>query len=97
MGSRIRQLEDAVAILQSNVSSEPHPLLCDELLSIKYGPEIHRKGVANEPARITSLDALDALGTLTINDVGQVKYYGRSAGSEVGWVRFFPSYSNTDT
>lgn len=34
MSDRIRQLEDALAILQSTVSKEPHPLLDRELLKL---------------------------------------------------------------
>ncbi|RDB22452.1 putative transcriptional regulatory protein C1F7.11c [Hypsizygus marmoreus] len=82
MGQRIRQLEDALAIFQSGVSSETHPLLQDQFLAIKFGPD---KGPAlerEEPSRDNSLDSIDALGTLTIGDHGQVKYFGRSAGSE---------------
>ncbi|GLB33705.1 putative fungal specific transcription factor [Lyophyllum shimeji] len=82
MGQRIRQLEDALAIFQSGVSSEPHPLLRDELLAIKFGPDVgqpvERKGLI----RKSSVDSIDALGTLTIGDHGEVKYFGRSAGSE---------------
>ncbi|KAF9035552.1 fungal-specific transcription factor domain-containing protein [Panaeolus papilionaceus] len=39
MSNRIRQLEDALAILQSMVSDQRHPLLTDELLRIKFGSE----------------------------------------------------------
>jgi len=84
MGGRIRQLEDALAIFQSGVSSETHPLLRDELLAIKFGPEIaHHGEVPKPPPKELSLDAIDALGTLTIGNSGEAKYFGRSAGSEV--------------
>ncbi|KAJ6599161.1 fungal-specific transcription factor domain-containing protein [Mycena vulgaris] len=83
MGQRIRQLEDALAIFQASTgSNDNHPLLRDELLSIKFGPE---KGSVPEKqirARETSIDSIDALGTLTIGDDGEGKYFGRSAGSE---------------
>ncbi|KAJ7228762.1 fungal-specific transcription factor domain-containing protein [Mycena pura] len=83
MGQRIRQLEDALAIFQASTgSNESHPLLRDELLSVKFGPE---KGSLPEkqtkPSEI-SADAIDALGTLTIGDDGEGKYFGRSGGSE---------------
>ncbi|KAJ6509940.1 fungal-specific transcription factor domain-containing protein [Mycena vitilis] len=87
MGQRIRQLEDALAIFQASTgSNDTHPLLRDELLSIKFGPE---KGPSPEKpikARQPSLDSIDALGTLTIGDDGEGKYgkyFGPSAGSEV--------------
>ncbi len=81
MGQRIRQLEDALAIFQAGVSNECHALLQDDLLAIKFGPE---NGKAPEKrSSDLSADAIDALGTLTIGDNGEAKYFGRSAGSEV--------------
>lgn len=80
MGNRIRQLEDALAILQSSVSSEPHALLRDELLGIKFGPE--KCCINKEELQKDTADAIDAFGMLTIGEQG-AKYYGPSAGSEV--------------
>ncbi|KAJ6538585.1 fungal-specific transcription factor domain-containing protein [Mycena sp. CBHHK59/15] len=83
MGQRIRQLEDALAIFQASTgSNETHPLLRDELLSVKFGPE--KGSVPDKLAKRkeTSMDSIDALGTLTIGDDGEGKYFGRSAGSE---------------
>lgn len=88
MGQRIRQLEDALTIFQSGVSSETHPLLRDELLAVKFGPEV-RTGQNSQntemdpPADQAVTDTMDALGTLSIGDGGASKYFGRSAGSEV--------------
>jgi hypothetical protein len=82
MGQRIRQLEDALAIFQSGVTNETHPLLADDLLGIKYGLEV-RNPVDAVPSRDTVAETMDALGTLTIGDGGESKYFGRSAGSEV--------------
>jgi hypothetical protein len=79
MAQRIRQLEDALAIFQTSVSNEVHPLLQEELLSIKYGPETQSPSSPND----NSQELADALGTLTIGQHGEVKYFGRSAGSEV--------------
>ncbi|KAF7301357.1 Zn(2)-C6 fungal-type domain-containing protein [Mycena indigotica] len=84
MGQRIRQLEDALAIFQSSTgSNETHPLLRDELLSIKFGPE---KGTATDkqpkPRETATTEPIDALGTLTIGDDGEGRYFGPSAGSE---------------
>ncbi|KAJ7283756.1 fungal-specific transcription factor domain-containing protein [Mycena rebaudengoi] len=84
MGQRIRQLEDALAIFQASTgSNESHPLLRDELLSIKFGPE--KSSVPPKPKlRESSIDSgVNALGTLTIDDDGAGKYFGPSAGSEV--------------
>ena len=93
MSERIRQLEDALAIFQSGVSNERHPLLRDELLTIKFGPEV-RRTVDEENSRDSLAESIDALGTLTIGDHGETKYFGRSGGSEVrslmgDFVQFF--------
>jgi len=84
MSNRIRQLEDALAILQSSVSDQRHPLLTDELLKIKFGSEAidSRNGAANDDENAT-MKSIDALGTLTLGSSGEVQYFGRSAGSEV--------------
>lgn len=84
MGQRIRQLEDALTIFQSGVSSETHPLLREELLGIKFGPEVHTgQSTETDPHNDPVKDTMDALGTLSIGDGGASKYFGRSAGSEV--------------
>lgn len=82
MGQRIRQLEDALAIFQAGVSNEPHPLLRPELLSIKFGPERLHASDKDKSPREHFVDSIDALGTLTIGERGDAKYFGRSAGSE---------------
>lgn len=79
MGQRIRQLEDALAILQSDVSTETHPLLANQALPIikpKSGPG--PDAVKDELA-----ETLNGFGTLAIGDSGEVKYFGAIAGSEV--------------
>ncbi|KAF9263504.1 hypothetical protein L218DRAFT_927132 [Marasmius fiardii PR-910] len=83
MGQRIRQLEDALAISQSSLSNEPHPLLRDELMSIKFGPERHITTLTNHALKSsTSSDSLNVPGTLTFGEPGEAKYFGRSAGAE---------------
>lgn len=79
MGQRIRQLEDALAILQSSVSTEPHPLLTNQMLPVEPKSSL---GSSNSMNELT--DTLDGFGTLTIGDSGEAKYFGASAGSEVG-------------
>lgn len=84
MSTRIRQLEDALAILQASVADERHPLLSDDLLKIKFGGEALDHKPPPEPAEQTSTkEAIDALGTLALGEDGNVTYFGRSAGSEV--------------
>jgi hypothetical protein len=81
MGQRIRQLEDALAIFQSGVSTETHPLLQDHLLGVKFGPEV-RTSDEPVPHRDPIAESVDAFGTLTIGDHGESKYFGPSGGSE---------------
>ncbi|KAF8901817.1 fungal-specific transcription factor domain-containing protein, partial [Mucidula mucida] len=81
MSTRIRQLEDALAILQASVSSDRHPLLNDDLLRVKFGAEAAKQQQA-EPLLPPENQAIDALGTLTLTDAGDMRYFGRSAGSE---------------
>lgn len=82
MSQRIRELEEALAIFQSGLSTAPHPLLREELLSIKFGPELQQPEEP-QPSEDTISDTLDAFGTLAIGDNGESRYFGRSGGSEV--------------
>ncbi|KAF8229501.1 hypothetical protein L208DRAFT_1480574 [Tricholoma matsutake] len=87
MSNRIRRLEDALAILQSTVSDERHPLLEDDLLKIKFGSEALDGRQADQGSKehtAKQSQSIDALGTLSLGDSGEVKYFGRSAGSEAG-------------
>jgi hypothetical protein len=102
MGQRIRQLEDALTIFQSSVSNECHPLLREELLSIKFGPEkgYFPEGEQQSMRKLSVESTIDALGTMTIGDQGEAKYFGPSAGSEVGilhWQRIRLSLIITQT
>lgn len=83
MGHRIRELEDALSIYQSSVSNEPHPLLQDDLLRIKFGPERRQLHDEKPISKPSTENTLHALGTLTIGERGDGKYFGPSAGSEV--------------
>lgn len=89
MSDRIRQLEDALAILQSTLTVDPHPLLQRDLLKIKSSIELHA-AVNDDDADGAQEDGdgedsqyIDAFGTLAIRDDGAATFYGRSAGSEV--------------
>ena len=83
MSHRIRQLEDALAIFQSAVSEEPHALLSDELMKIKFGAEALPRSKKMEEDEERTQQTIDAIGTLTLNESGAGAYFGRSAGSEV--------------
>ncbi|KAG6860918.1 hypothetical protein C0995_006042 [Termitomyces sp. Mi166 len=100
MSDRIRQLEDALAILQSTQTRDPHPLLSRELLKIKSIIELHAAGETvddassyrNEEEDVEESQTIDAFGTLAIRDDGAATFYGRSAGQE-GEVSATPSPS----
>jgi hypothetical protein len=87
MSDRIRQLEDALTIMNTAMSEDPHPLLHRDLLKIKSSIELHSaadgKGVAGMPEEVEESQYIDAFGTLAIRDDGAATFYGRSAGSEV--------------
>ncbi|KAJ3921626.1 fungal-specific transcription factor domain-containing protein, partial [Lentinula edodes] len=110
MSSRIRALEDALAIFQASVSSERHPLLEDELLKIKFGSEVKDSeddsvildsqgeksttaGVTTSLNRSVDTTTLDAFGTLTLGEEGEMKYFGRSAGSETLILTISPAHA----
>ncbi|TDL15877.1 hypothetical protein BD410DRAFT_777607 [Rickenella mellea] len=79
MGERIRQLEDALAMLQSRVSDETHPLLRDELLSLKVRkPEDERERQIGSGSE----EFVDAFGTLSISDKGSSMFFGAAGGTE---------------
>jgi len=79
MGQRIRQLEDALTIIQATVSSEPHPLLRDEY-KVKFSFELSEDDdVTQEPAS----ELADELGTLHLSEGGRARYLGGSGGTEV--------------
>lgn len=89
MSDRIRQLEDALAILQASMGSrEPHPLLHRDLLGIKSGLELHAAntsgtGLEQQPSTKEDESALDIFGTLAVRDDGRATFFGSSAGQEV--------------
>lgn len=89
MSDRIRQLEDALAILQSSISRETHPLLRRELLDIKSGLTLHSatnlkpSQPGSEEVQDEEGSYVDAFGTLAVRDDGAATFYGRSAGTEV--------------
>ena len=92
MSNRIRQLEDALAILQSSVTDQTHPLLSDELIKVKFGSEsINARDPPTSDEDHATQKSIDALGTLTLGSSGKLQYLGRSAGSEVGSLFLIPT------
>lgn len=89
LSSRIRQLEDALAGLQAKHSTEPHPLLHDDLVSTdelreSLGDEGGDFVDDSPPAPMGQTgEVIDALGTLSISDHGISRFFGPTGGSEV--------------
>jgi hypothetical protein len=86
--SRVRDLEDALRTAHAKNSSEPHPLLSDDLMRVKAPLQreaplrnptiIHQQEEENNP------DVIDSFGTLAINGAGHTIYHSGFANS---WVR----------
>ncbi|KAH0836884.1 hypothetical protein J3R83DRAFT_8685 [Lanmaoa asiatica] len=82
MSERIRQLEDALGDLQAQRSTEPHPLLREDLLGVNHKDDEpflppDEAGIPSHPQEV-----LDAFGTLSITDHGISRFFGPTGGSE---------------
>ena len=80
MGDRIRQLEDALAVLQATTSKEPHPLLCDNAIIVDIESPDDRP-LESEDEGATEVSA--ALGTLSVSDHGVSRFFGSTGGSDL--------------
>lgn len=84
-------MEDALASLQAQHSSEPHPLLHEDLIvhddmeEHPVGDESMGTGGAGGggPNSSAAPDVIDAFGTLSISDHGISRFFGPTGGSEV--------------
>ncbi|KAF7345605.1 hypothetical protein MVEN_01579500 [Mycena venus] len=84
MSDRILHLEDALAVIQSTVTTEPHPLLTRELLKIKSSIELHSANEGEDEKALSDSEYIDAFGTLAIREDGAATFYGRrSTQSEI--------------
>ncbi|KAG5650570.1 hypothetical protein H0H81_011777 [Sphagnurus paluster] len=87
LATRVRQLEDALRVCHSQLSTERHPLLSDELLRIKAPlqrePTVRIPAPSNDTAEgeEQNPDVVDAFGTLSIGVSGESKYFGHIANS----------------
>ncbi|KAG8719634.1 hypothetical protein FRC08_002362 [Ceratobasidium sp. 394] len=88
---RISSLENALGTLQAAHSSQPHPLLREDLLELKapLGTELapnhlkrRRTDESDGAEPEQEPEVLDALGTLTIESEGRSIFYGGTAGAE---------------
>lgn len=90
MGERIRQLEDALAILQAKYSNEPHPLLHDENSITAATPEQEEEMPITEPSSSSAApddQVIEAFGTLSMLEHGVSRFFGPTGGTEVSDTR----------
>ncbi len=86
--ARVRDLEDALRTAHALNSTEPHPLLTDDLLRVKA--PLQREAPPRNPTTINQQeeennpDVIDSFGTLAINGAGHTSYHSQFANS---WVR----------
>jgi len=87
LANRVRELEDALRASHHHLSTEPHPLLSEDLLKIKMPlqRDVNNKGSTITIKEEENPDVVDAFGSLSIAISGKTKYYGHTANS---WVSF---------
>jgi len=79
MSARISQLEEALASLQSQVSTDTHPLLEDDNVKVTLAPKISEDKSPTEE----ETDTIESLGTFFIGEKGDVIFHEATATSEV--------------
>lgn len=79
--SRVRQLEDALSKLQAKHSSDPHPLLSEDLIADDRDDD--PMPMLEDSSPQTQTEVIDAFGTLSISDHGISRFFGPTGGSEV--------------
>lgn len=82
-------MEDALRSSHSQLATDQHPLLTDELLRIKAPLQRDPSTLRNANALVqkeeeSNPDVVDAFGSLSLGLSGRAKYYGQIANS---WVR----------
>ncbi|KAF8582790.1 hypothetical protein K439DRAFT_131977 [Ramaria rubella] len=86
MSGRIRELESALATLQSGVSPKPHPLLKDELLTLGDPLDVPPllEGVKlKTPSKPASIDeTIEAFGTLAIGVNGRTIFHSQAVSTD---------------
>lgn len=80
MSDRIRQLEDALALLQASVSKEPHPLLCEDAIIVDNEKPDDRPPEGEDEG---TGEVSRALGTLSFSDHGLSRFFGSTGGSDL--------------
>jgi hypothetical protein len=88
---RVGQLEDALSALHSKYSSDPHPLLHEDLLHVDE-QDGDADTTSDEAMDKISGERSDAFGTLLIREHGISRFFGLTGGSEVSFSGYFFSY-----
>ena len=83
MGDRVRELEDALSVLQTSHSSEPHPLLCEGSILVDTDKPEEQPESDDEGAD----DVTKSFGTLTVSEHGLSRFFGFTGGSDLLLVR----------
>lgn len=95
MSDRIRQLEDALAILQASTGArDAHPLLSRDLLSIKSGIELHSASSIGGIAGTSAGPSSERAGSnppANSEDETVLEVFGTLAVRDDGGARFFGS------
>ncbi|KAF8573766.1 hypothetical protein K439DRAFT_1665694 [Ramaria rubella] len=78
MSSRIVQLEEALGSLQSQISTDPHPLLEDNNVKVPLATKPSEK-----PATEEETDIIDSLGAFSIGEKGEILFHEATATTEV--------------
>ncbi|KAL1667836.1 fungal-specific transcription factor domain-containing protein [Schizophyllum commune] len=86
LANRVRSLEDALRADHAQLTSEPHPLLNEDLLKIKAPLQREVPTFRSPPSNQTKdeeggPEVVDAFGSLSISLSGRTKYFGHSANS----------------
>ncbi|KAI0047246.1 hypothetical protein FA95DRAFT_1559311 [Auriscalpium vulgare] len=81
LSNRVRQLEDALAEVNSYHSTERHPLLTDDLLQIKRPLERESRNEMPALPEAEAVESIDAVGSLSISDNGRTSFFGQTANS----------------
>lgn len=79
MSDRIRQLEDALALLQAGISKEPHPLLSENSIAV----DADNADKPHESEDEATGEVSTALGTLSVSDQGLSRFFGSTGGSDL--------------
>ncbi|KAH9935867.1 uncharacterized protein BXZ73DRAFT_45273 [Epithele typhae] len=80
LANRVRTLEDALYDANSHLSTEPHPLLSDELRALKRPLERESQEEQEQEPEPEVVESIN-VGSLSITESGHTKFYGGMANA----------------